>query len=277
MRAEGLLDASSARFSVKRCGSCKGFGSLLSYPLPVATLSCNPIKGLQTNDQQIWAEWGGTAAMYTASKRIHLRSVAGHRTWTSLLLSYLYSDSCVDDGYCLRLWSVWRSPFTYFPLSQVELCLAVREKKWLRAAKHDRWFPPPPPPRYHADFLLSRRTSVLKTLLAALVLWLILEEKETSTNRQSSKVSSHDCRSASLYHSACFRALRDSRPTQSSWQRRDFFSNRRGQYRPHTQPNVADCWPWWAMRQKTPLKNFVWCQPPTMRKQYHSTKSLSQY
>ena len=38
------------------------------------------------------------------------------------------SDSCVNDGYCLRLFSVDTSPSTYFPLPQVELCLAVHER-----------------------------------------------------------------------------------------------------------------------------------------------------
>ena len=51
VRAEGLLAPSSARFSVdrdKRCRLCKGLGSLLSYPLLVATLCFNPAKGPQT-------------------------------------------------------------------------------------------------------------------------------------------------------------------------------------------------------------------------------------
>ena len=43
VRAEGLLAPSSARFSVDmRCRLCKGLGSLLSYPLLVATLCFNP-------------------------------------------------------------------------------------------------------------------------------------------------------------------------------------------------------------------------------------------
>ena len=46
VRAEGLLAPSSARFSVdKRCRLCKGLGSLLSYPLLVATLCFNPAEG----------------------------------------------------------------------------------------------------------------------------------------------------------------------------------------------------------------------------------------
>ena len=39
------------------------------------------------------------------------------------------SDSRVNDGYCLCLFSVDTSPSTaIFPLCQVELCLAVRER-----------------------------------------------------------------------------------------------------------------------------------------------------
>ena len=49
VRAEGLLAPSSARFSVDtRCRLCKGLGSLLSYPLLVATLCFNPAEGPQT-------------------------------------------------------------------------------------------------------------------------------------------------------------------------------------------------------------------------------------
>ena len=62
VRAEGLLAPSCARFSVdKRCRLRMGLGSLLSYPLLVATLCFNPAKGPQTASRS--AECRGRATM----------------------------------------------------------------------------------------------------------------------------------------------------------------------------------------------------------------------
>ena len=73
-------------------------------------------------------------------------------------------------------------------------------------------------------------------------LWFLLEEKETSTNRQNSKVS---------WHSIVDQSVRIDLPVfgrsaasgRSGW-RRDFLSNRKYRYRPYTQPDVGNCWPW---------------------------------
>ena len=93
----------------------------------------------------------------------------------------------------------------------------------------------------HAEFLLSRSTSALNTLQASLALWFLLEEKETSTNRQYSKVS---------WHSIVDQSVRIDLPVfgrsaasgRSGW-RRDFLSNRKYRFRPYTQPDVWNCWP----------------------------------
>ena len=75
VRAEGLLAPSSARFSVdKRCRLCKGLGSLVSYPLLVATLCFNPAEGPQSQTASRSAECRGRATMYTTlalDLRIH--------------------------------------------------------------------------------------------------------------------------------------------------------------------------------------------------------------
>ena len=47
------------------------------------------------------------------------------------------SDLCVNYEYCLRLLSVTRSPLSYFSLSQIKLCFAVRSQ-WLTASDFDR-------------------------------------------------------------------------------------------------------------------------------------------
>ena len=76
VRAEGLLAPSSARFFVdKRCRLSKGLGSLLSYPLLVATLCFNPAKGPQTASRS--AECRGRATMYTGTGSTHTLSIGG--------------------------------------------------------------------------------------------------------------------------------------------------------------------------------------------------------
>ena len=84
VRAEGLLAPSSARFSGDKC---KGLGSLLSYPLLVATLCFNPAEGPQASRS---AECRGRATMHVHWRWINAY-MAGHRTSTSLRLSDSYS------------------------------------------------------------------------------------------------------------------------------------------------------------------------------------------
>ena len=106
VRAEGLLAPSSTRFSVdKRCHLCKGLGSLLSYPLLVATLCFNPAEGPQTASRS--AECRGRAAMYTGAGSTHTWWATERRLhFGSPTRIRVNSDSCVNDGHCLRLFSV---------------------------------------------------------------------------------------------------------------------------------------------------------------------------
>ena len=105
VRAEGLLAPSSARFSVdRRCRLCKGLGSLLSYPLLVATLCFNPAKGPQTTSRS--AECRGRATMYTGTGSTHCWSAAVHRTSTSLWLSNSYS---CEFGFVCQWWLLFSS------------------------------------------------------------------------------------------------------------------------------------------------------------------------
>ena len=141
--------------------------------------------------------------------------------------------------------SVWiRRLRPIFPLSQVELCLAVRER-WRTAANFDR--------RSHCPgtmsiFLLSRSTSALNTLQAALGLWFILEEKETSTNRHTKfkrlSFFTLDRRAGSLPHRPAPVFGRSAASARSGAGAATFRSNRKYRYRTRTQSNVWNCWPW---------------------------------
>ena len=114
VRAEGLLAPSSARFSVdKRYCLCKGLGSLLSYPQLVATLCFNPAEGPRTASRS--AESRGRATLYTGTGSTHTWRATGRRLhFDSPTRIRVNSDSCVNDGYCLHLFSVDTSPSTYF-------------------------------------------------------------------------------------------------------------------------------------------------------------------
>ena len=217
VRAEGLLAPSSARFSVdrdKRCRLCKGLGSLLSYPLLVATLCFNPAKGPETASRS--AECRGSyhvPCTRTCTGSSHTLSIGGGPpnvdfplTFRLILVWIRIRVSMMVIVFVISVWIRRLRPI--FPLFQVELCLAVRER-WLTAANFDR--------RSHCPgaisiFLLSPSTSAFNTLQAAPGLWFILEEKETSTNRHTKLKSlfTLDRRSGSAHRPAhaCVRALR---------------------------------------------------------------------
>ena len=119
VRAEGLLAPSSVRFSVdKRCRLCmrKGLGLLLSYPLLVATLRFNPAKGPQTASRSAELECRGRPCTLALDLRIVDRRWSTERRlhFDSPTRTRVNSDSCVNDGYCLRHFSVDTAPSTYF-------------------------------------------------------------------------------------------------------------------------------------------------------------------
>ena len=146
VRAGGLLAPSSARFSLsisvdKRCRLCKGLRSLLSYPLLVATPCFNPAEGPQTGSRsaECCAAW--QSFMITGALDLSTHGGPPNVDFTLTLdptRARVNSDSCVNDSYIAFVFSVWiRCLRPIFPLSQVELCLAVRER-WLTAGNFDR-------------------------------------------------------------------------------------------------------------------------------------------
>ena len=156
------------------------------------------------------------------------------------------SDSCVNGGYCLRHFSVDTAPSTYFsPFPSRTLPCSTRtmtDSGQLRSSISL--------PGYHVDFFLSRSTSALNTLQAALgcdLFW--KRRKHRQTNIQNSKVSSHSIvdqavRIALACACSCVRALYSSASARSGAGAATFRSNRRYRYRPHTQSDVRNCWPW---------------------------------
>ena len=136
VRAEGLLAPSSARFSVdKRCRLCKGLGSLLSYPLLVATLCFNPAEGPQTASKSA-ERVALRATMYTGTGSTHTWRATERRLHLTLRLVWIrIRASMMVIVFAFSVWIRRLRPI--FPLSQVELCLAVRER-WLTAANFDR-------------------------------------------------------------------------------------------------------------------------------------------
>ena len=95
VRAEGLLAPSSTRFRRQALSFlCKGLGSLLSYPLLLATLCFNPAqKALRRPADQLSGVAG--LELHSVPSRLHLQWIyaymAGDRTSTSLWLSDSYS------------------------------------------------------------------------------------------------------------------------------------------------------------------------------------------
>ena len=166
VRADGLLAPLSARFSVdKRCRLCKGLGSLLSYPLPVATLCFNPAEGPQVQTASRSAECRGMAELRTrgAGSTHTWRATERRLHFDSLTRTRVNSDSCVNDGYCLRLFSVDTSPSTYFsPFPSRTLPRSTQtmtDSGQLRSSISLLTVL-----GNHAEFLLSRSTSALNTL-----------------------------------------------------------------------------------------------------------------
>ena len=170
VRAEGLLAPSSARFSVdKRCRLCmqrKGLGSLLSYPLLVATLCFNPAEGPQTASRS--AECRPAKLPYVDLLALDLRRSTWRATerrlhFDSPTRTGVNLDSSVNDGYYFRLFSVDTSPSTYFsPFPSRTLPRSTRtmtDSGQLRSSISLLG--------NHAEFLLSRSTSALNTLQAS--------------------------------------------------------------------------------------------------------------
>ena len=209
-----LLRALASRVN-KRCRLCKGLGSLLSYPLLVATLCFNPAKGPQTASRAAELEWRGKATMYTGTGSTHCRSAAVHRTVTSLWLSDSYSCEC---GFVCQWWLL-SSSFQcgygvfdlFFPFPKSNSASQYANDDWQRPTSIVDLTA-----GYHADFFYFRGALQLWTLyrqpLACDLFW--KRRKHQQTDIQNSKVSSHSIVDQAvrivllILACACVRALR---------------------------------------------------------------------
>ena len=125
LRAEGLLAPSSARFSIdKRCRLCmhgaiaKGLGSLLSYPLLVATLCFNPADGPQTASRSAECRAAELPYVLALDLRIHGGSPNVDFTLT-LRLVHVWIRIHLSMMVVVFVFSVWiRRLRPIFPLSQ---------------------------------------------------------------------------------------------------------------------------------------------------------------
>ena len=124
----------------------------------------------------------------------------------------------------LRVLSLNTSSSTYFPLFQ--LALHAWQQPTCRSSIS--------PPRNHVAFSFTKPVSFEHSLSSPSLLW--LREGKKTSRHMTDKSFSAVCR-RSILSSPRSR----SRPAQ---QRCNFISNSKYQYRPLTQPDVADCQPW---------------------------------
>ena len=158
------LASPSTSAVVCACMARKGLGSLLSYPLLVATLCFNPAEGPQTANRS--AECRPAELPYVLAldlRRSTWRATERRLHFDSPTRTRVNLDSSVNDGYCFRLFSVDTSPSTYFsPFPNRTLPRSTRtmtDSDQLRSSISLLG--------NHAEFLLSRSTSALNTLQAS--------------------------------------------------------------------------------------------------------------
>ena len=152
------------------------------------------------------------------------------------------SESCVNDGYCLRHFSVDTAPLTYFSsfpsrtLPRSTRTMMDSGKLWSSISLHG-----------YVDFFYIHGARQLWALyrqpLACDLLW--KRRKHQQTDIHNSKVSS----SHSIVDQAVRIALltvfgRSAASARSGAGAATFRSNRKYRYRPHTQSDVGNCWPW---------------------------------
>ena len=123
------------------CRSCKGLGSLLSYPLLAVTLSCNSAKCLHTARPAAAVE-----ELPCRSTDAYIVDRGGPPNVDQLQFNcptrtHVNSDLCVNDGYYLLIQCGYEVFDLFSPFRSRTL---PRSTNTL--------------PGYHADFLLSRST-----------------------------------------------------------------------------------------------------------------------
>ena len=141
----------------------------------------------------------------------------------------LDSNSCVDNGFFLRGVLSLDTFSNYFPLFQLALRPASTPDSNQRRSSIS-------PPRNHVAFSLAKQVSFEHSISSPSLLLLREGKKNIQTN---------DRQMTRQKVSPQFVVDRSSaRPDRDRGQRRDFLSNGKSLYRPLTQPDVADCWPW---------------------------------
>ena len=110
-----------------QASNCKGLGRpLLSYPLLVATLCFNPAEGPQTASRS--AECRPAELRTVLALDLHIHGGPPNVDFT-LTLRLVHVWIRLSMMVIVFVFSVWiRRLRPIFPLSQVELCLAVRER-----------------------------------------------------------------------------------------------------------------------------------------------------
>ena len=176
---------------------------------------------------------------------IHCRSAAVHQTkrrlhFDSPTRTRVNSDSFVNDGYCLCHFSVDTAPSTYFsPFPSRTLPRNTRtmtDSGQLRSLISL--------PGYHVDFYTFAEHVSFEHSTNSL--WPVIYSGKEGNINQQTKLKSFftlDRRSGSPHLALLMPVFgRSAASARSGW-RRDFLSSRKYRYRPHTQPDVGNCWP----------------------------------
>ena len=151
------------------------------------------------------------------------------------------SDSCVNDGYCLRHFSVDTAPSTNFsPFPSRTLSRSTRtmtDSGQLRSSISL--------PGYHVDFFTFAEHVSFEHSTGSP--WpVIYSGREGNSNKQTKLKSffTLDHQVVRIALLICVQALRGQCAIWLARRDVDFLSNRKYRYRPHTQPDVGNCWPW---------------------------------
>ena len=152
------------------------------------------------------------------------------------------SDLCVNDGYCLRHFSVDTAPSTYFSafLSRTlpRSTRPMTDSGQLRSSTSL--------PGYHVDFFpFAEHVSFTHSTGSPWpVIFFWKRRKHQQTDKTQKFLHTRSLIGQSASPCSCLYVFgRSAASARSGWGR-DFLSNRKYRYHPHTQPDVGNCWPW---------------------------------